>query len=171
MAKKESSEKVTQQFEEGVPSQSKNLLYDLLLIIGGLLLLVAGSRLLVTSATDIARMLGVSEAVIGLTIIAAGTSMPELATSAVAAIRKQPDIAVGNAVGSNLFNMLGILGVSSMVKPLKAGAITTLDLLVMTAFAVALYPLMYTGSKLQRWEGGLLLLGYSLYLFCLWPST
>ena len=170
LARNESSEKVAQQFDEGVPSISKSLLIDLLFIVGGLVLLVAGSRLLVASATDIARMLRVSEAVIGLTIIAAGTSMPELATSLVAAIRKQPDIAVGNVVGSNLFNILGILGVSSVVKPLKALAITPLDLAVMMAFAVALYPLMYTESKLQRWEGALLLTGYSLYLFSLWPS-
>ena len=171
MAKKEVSDAVQQQFGDGVPSKSKALSLDVLFMVGGLLLLVAGSRLLVTSAVDIARILKVSEAVIGLTIIAAGTSMPELATSLVAALRRQPDIAVGNVVGSNIFNILGILGVSAIAKPLSATHISPMDLWVMLAFAVALLPLMYTELKLQRWEGGILLLGYALYLWVLWPTN
>lgn len=159
-----SSSEIRQQFQNGVPSRSKSVHRDLLFITGGLLLLVAGSHLLVVSATDIARCLGISEAVIALTVIAAGTSMPELATSLVAAFRHQPDIAVGNVVGSNIFNMLGILGVSSVAKPLSATGITSLDMSVMVIFALALFPLMYTGSKLQRWEGGLLLAGYAAYV-------
>ena len=170
LAKKEVSAEIEQQFQEGVPSQSKSLYLDLLFIGGGLLLLVFGSRLLVISATDIARLIGISEAVIGLTIIAAGTSMPELATSIVAALRRQPDIAVGNVVGSNIFNILGILGVASIAKPLSATGITKLDLWVMVGFSVALLPLLYTNLKLQRWEGGLLLFGYAAYLWVLWPS-
>lgn len=171
MARKEVSTEVKQQFGEGIPSQSKALSLDVLFIVGGLLLLVAGSRLLVTTAIDIARILKVSEAVIGLTIIAAGTSMPELATSLVAALRSQPDIAVGNVVGSNIFNILGIIGVSSIAKPLSATGISPLDLWVMVAFAIALLPLLYTEFKLQRWEGGVLLLGYAAYLWVLWPSA
>ena len=171
LAKKEVSAEIEQQFQEGVPSRSKSLYLDLLFIVGGLLLLVFGSRLLVISATDIARLIGISEAVIGLTIIAAGTSMPELATSIVAALRRQPDIAVGNVVGSNIFNILGILGVASIAKPLSATGITKLDLWVMVGFSVALLPLLYTDLKLQRWEGGSLLFGYTLYLWVLWPSV
>jgi cation:H+ antiporter len=171
LAKKEGSAEIERQFQDGVPSQSKSLYIDLIFIVGGLLLLVAGSRLLVVSATDIARFIGISEAVIALTIIAAGTSMPELATSLVAALRHQPDIAVGNVVGSNIFNILGILGVSSIAKPLSATGITGLDLWVMVAFAIALLPMMYTELKLQRWEGGLLLVGYVVYLWVLWPSS
>ena len=170
MAKKGASSEIEQQFQEGVPSQSRSPHRDVLFIGGGLFLLVAGSRLLVVSATDIARVLGISEAVIGLTIIAAGTSMPELATSVVAALRRQPDIAVGNVVGSNIFNILGILGVASIVKPLSATGITKLDLWVMVVFSIALLPLLYTDLKLQRWEGGLLLFGYGAYLWFLWPS-
>jgi len=170
-ARKGASSEIEQQFQDGVPSQSKSLYRDLFFIGGGLLLLVAGSRLLVVSATDIARLMGISEAVIALTIIAAGTSMPELATSLVAALRHQPDIAVGNVVGSNIFNILGILGVSSIAKPLSATGITGLDLWVMVAFAIALLPMMYTELKLQRWEGGLLLVGYVVYLWVLWPSS
>jgi len=171
LAKREVSAEIERQFQDGVPSQSKSLYIDLLFIVGGLLLLVAGSRLLVVSATDIARVMGISEAVIGLTIIAAGTSMPELATSIVAALRRQPDIAVGNVVGSNIFNILGILGVASIAKPLSATGITKLDLWVMVVFSIALLPLLYTDLKLQRWEGGLLLLGYGAYLWVLWPSS
>ena len=171
LAKKEVSAEIERQFQDGVPSQSKSLYIDLLFIVGGLLLLVAGSHLLVVSATDIARFIGISEAVIALTIIAAGTSMPELATSLVAALRYQPDIAVGNVVGSNIFNILGILGVSSIAKPLSATGITGLDLWVMVAFAIALLPMMYTELKLQRWEGGLLLVGYVVYIWVLWPSS
>jgi cation:H+ antiporter len=170
LAKKEVSAEIKQQFHEGVPSQSKSLYLDLLFIGGGLLLLVFGSRILVISATDIARLIGISEAVIGLTIIAAGTSMPELATSIVAALRRHPDIAVGNVVGSNIFNILGILGMASIAKPLSATGITKLDLWVMVGFSVALLPLLYTDLKLQRWEGGLLLFGYAAYLWGLWPS-
>jgi len=171
LARKGVSSEIEQQFQDGVPSQSKSLYRDLLFIGGGLLLLVAGSRLLVVSATDIARLVGISEAVIGLTIIAAGTSMPELATSIVAALRRQPDIAVGNVVGSNIFNILGILGVASIAKPLSATGITKLDLWVMVVFSIALLPFLYTDLKLQRWEGGLLLFGYGAYLWVLWTSS
>jgi cation:H+ antiporter len=171
LAKKEASAEIEQEFKEGVPSRSKSLYIDLIFIAGGLLLLVTGSRLLVISATDIARLMGISEAVIALTIIAAGTSMPELATSIVAAFRRQPDIAVGNVVGSNIFNILGILGVASIARPLSATGITNLDLWVMVFFSVALLPLLYTDLKIQRWEGGLLLFGYTAYLWILWPSS
>ncbi|MBU1172781.1 MAG: calcium/sodium antiporter [Proteobacteria bacterium] len=169
MAKKEASSDMGQSLQDGIPSLSKSPLLDLAFIIVGLLLLVAGSRFLVVSAVAIARHFGLSEAIIGLTIIAAGTSMPELATSIVAAIRHQPDIAVGNVVGSNIFNIFGILGAASMASPLAPKGITHLDLWVMVAFSIALMPLMYTGLKLQRWEGGFLLLGYGVYLWMLWP--
>jgi cation:H+ antiporter len=171
LAKKDVPSEIERQFQDGIPSKSKSPYIDLFFIVGGLLLLVLGSRLLVVSATDIARFFGISEAIIALTIIAAGTSMPELATSLVAAIRHQPDIAVGNVVGSNIFNILGILGVSSIAKPLSATGITALDVWVMVAFAVALLPMMYTELKLHRGEGGLLLAGYVVYLWVLWPSS
>lgn len=163
------SAEIEQQFQDGIPSRSKSPYMDLLLIGGGLLLLAGGSHLLVVSATVIARIIGVNDAVIGLTIIAAGTSMPELATSVVAALRRQPDIAVGNVIGSNVFNILGILGMSSMIKPLSATGISKIDLWVMVAFSITLLPFMYTDLKIQRWEGGLLLLGYALYMLVLWP--
>lgn len=169
LALKETAADIAQQFEEGVPARSSSLPRDLIFIGGGLALLVAGSRLLVVSATDLARLMGVGEAVIGLTIVAAGTSLPELATSLIAAVRRQPDIAVGNVVGSNIFNIFGIMGASSIATPLSATGITPLDMGVMVGFSIVLLPLLLTDLKLQRWEGALLLLGYSAYLWLRWP--
>jgi cation:H+ antiporter len=143
---------------------------DILAILGGLAILVIGSRLLVDNSVSLARTLGVSEAVIGLTIIAAGTSMPELATSLVAAFRKQADIAVGNVVGSNVFNILGILGISGLLKPFESSGVTMVDYGFMVAFSLLLLPLLYTGRVLHRVEGGLLLALYGGYLWILWPK-
>lgn len=153
--------------EAAVPAPSGPVWRDVAFVAGGLALLVAGSHMLVVSAVSIAQAAGLSEAVIGLTILAAGTSLPELATSVVAAVRGQSDIAIGNVVGSNIFNVLGILGVSSLVRPLTAGGIGTLDLTVMLALAVVLLPLLRTGFRLDRLEGSLLLsayVGYTAYL-------
>jgi cation:H+ antiporter len=168
-ARKQSSSEIDHEFQDGIPAMSQSLFRDFILIGGGLVLLIGGSHFLVVSATYIARFWGISEAVIGLTVVAAGTSMPELATSVIAALRRQPDIAVGNVVGSNIFNLLGILGVTSIIKPINATGITIVDLLVMVAFSVAIVPLLYTSLKLKRWEGCLLLVGYGLYLAFLWP--
>ncbi len=170
LAKTTSSPAAEAEFDEGVPPKSGSVLRDLVFLAGGLGLSILGSQWLVGSATSIATALGVSEAIIGLTIVAAGTSMPELATSVMAAVRRQPDIAIGNVVGSNLFNLLGILGVAALVRPIGATGVSVIDLAVMCAFAVALLPLMWTGRNLQRWEGGLLLAGYGGYLVALWPS-
>ena len=113
-----------------------------------------------------ARVLGLSEVVIGLTIVAAGTSLPEVATSVVATLRGERDIAVGNVIGSNAFNILGVLGVSSLVAPnaLPVGqAMLSLDLPVMTAVAVACLPIFFTGHLISRWEGALFLSYYVAY--------
>ncbi|HKL25276.1 MAG TPA: calcium/sodium antiporter [Desulfuromonadales bacterium] len=143
---------------------------DIAFIVVGLGLLVFGSIMLVDNSVALAKIFGVSEAVIGLTIVAAGTSMPELATSLVAAIRKQPDIAVGNVVGSNVFNILGILGVASIVSPLRAPGVSMLDYGAMIGFTLLLIPLLYTGRLLHRLEGCGLLLLYGVYVFLLWPK-
>ena len=148
---------------------SGSWLKDIAFILSGIALMVLGSNLLVDSVSIIARVLGVSEAVIGLTVIATGTSLPELATSVVAALRRQPDIAVGNVVGSNIFNILGILGASSLIAPLSAPGISTVDRSAMMLAAASLLPLAWTGMKIQRWEGALLLAGYGVYLWWLWP--
>jgi len=154
----------------GAGSTSGSIRVDLLFVAGGLGMLVLGSHLLITSATALARALNVSEAVIGLTVVAAGTSMPELATSVAAALRRQPDIAVGNVVGSNIFNILGILGTAAAARPLSAPGVGMRDAWVMLAFAVAVLPLFWTDRRVLRWEGVLLLAGYGGYLWVLWPS-
>ncbi|OUC06683.1 sodium:calcium antiporter [Litorilinea aerophila] len=171
LARKQTAAAVAQEFEEGVPGPTASWLWDLLFILGGLGLLIYGSNLLVNSAIALARAFGVSEAVIGLTLVAAGTSMPELATSIVAALRRHSDIAVGNVVGSNIFNILGILGVTAMVRPVLAPGISRLDLGVMVAYAVVLLPLLWSGQRLDRREGLLLVGGYLAYLWVLWPGT
>ncbi|MBE0541854.1 MAG: calcium/sodium antiporter [Verrucomicrobia bacterium] len=170
LARKEVSAEVREEFAEAVPRPKGKPWRDLLLILGGLAVLVIGSRLLVTNAVELARLLGIGEAVIGLTIVAAGTSMPELATSVVAAFRKQADIAIGNIVGSNLYNLLAIVGVSGLLAPLDAPGIRMLDLYVMLGTSVALLPLMWSGFVLKRWEGALLLAAYGGYLYVLWPK-
>jgi len=153
------------------PHTFKHGYYDALLIIGGLLVLVVGSHMLVTQAIAVARAWGVSEAVIGLTIIAAGTSMPELATSITAAFRRQSDIAIGNVVGSNIFNILGILGCSSICAPLVAPGIAWIDYGAMVLFTVMLVPIVWTGYTIRRIEGAGLLVVYAAYLWILWPAA
>jgi cation:H+ antiporter len=125
----------------------------------------------VTGATSIARGLAVPELVIGLTVVAVGTSLPELATSVVAAVRGQRDIAVGNVVGSNLFNILGVLGISALIAPGGGIAVPrtaiTFDIPVMVAVAVACLPIFFTGWRIRRWEGAFFLayaLVYTTYL-------
>ena len=139
---------------------------QVLLILGGLALLVLGARWLVEAAIDFARYLGVSELVIGLTIVAAGTSLPEVATSLLAAIRGERDIAVGNVVGSNIFNVLAVLGASAAIAPTTltvSPAVLGFDIPVMVAVAVACLPIFFTGNLIARWEGLLFLAYYAAY--------
>jgi cation:H+ antiporter len=112
---------------------------------------------------ELATLLGMSQAAIGLTIVAIGTSMPEFATSVMASLRGQGDIAIGNVVGSNIFNILGILGLTAVIHPLELGAITWLDLGVMVALACVLGVLLLTRLRLGRGEGAFLLAGYLSY--------
>lgn len=142
---------------------------DIIFIVAGLAALVFGSRLFVSGATDLARIFGISDAVIGLTIVAGGTSLPELATSVVAAVKKEEDIAIGNIVGSSIFNILGILGITGTLTPLIAEGIGLVDLSVMTALSLFLVPLMITGKRISRPEGLALLLVYAGFMWYLWP--
>lgn len=140
------------------------------MVAGGLFLLVLGARLLVNGAVSIAQGLGISEAVIGLTIVAAGTSMPEVASSVVATIRKEREIAVGNVVGSNLFNILGVLGACSLISPMGLSvspSILSFDIPVMLAVAFACMPIFFSGHRISRWEGALFLGYYAAYIFYL----
>jgi cation:H+ antiporter len=136
-------------------------------VLVGLVLLVLGARALVSAAVTLAQALGISEVVIGLTIVAAGTSLPEIAASVVATLRGERDIAVGNVVGSNIFNVLGILGISGLVAggrlPIDP-SIEAFDLPVMVAVALACLPLFASGHRIARWEGVLFLAYYLAYV-------
>lgn len=144
----------------------KTLLIDIALVAAGLGLLVLGSRWLVNGAVMIATYLGLSELIIGLTIVAAGTSLPEVATSVIASIRGERDIAVGNVVGSNIFNILAVLGISGIAAPeglQVSQSVLRFDIPVMTAVAIACLPIFFTGNVIARWEGKLFLLYYAAY--------
>jgi cation:H+ antiporter len=137
---------------------------DAVYVVLGLAGLVIGADLFLSGAVGLAEAAGVPNAVIGLTVVALGTSLPELATSIVAAVRGESEIAVGNVVGSNLFNVLGILGVAALIRPIVAPGLQTVDLLVMMAFAVVLLPMMWSGRRLVRLEAALLAAGYVGYV-------
>ena len=133
-------------------------------VIGGAAALVLGGKFIVDGAVGLGRMAHLSEAVIGLTIVAVGTSLPELATSRVAAARGEQDIAVGNVVGSNLFNMLGIMGIAPMIRPVSAAGITPVDWGMLLVSTLLLVPFMHTGRKVVRREGAVLLALYCAYI-------
>lgn len=138
----------------------------------GLAVLVFGGRVLVDGAVVLAREFGVSEAVIGLTVVAIGTSMPELVTSLVAALRSQPAVAVGNILGSNIYNILGVGGMTGFIAPtLVPERIVTFDNLVMVGASILLMIFARSGFRLSRLEGAVLFLGYGAYLYTLWPAS
>ena len=135
------------------------------LVIAGLLLLISGSQALLVGAVGIAKHLGVSEAVIGLTFVAVGTSLPELSISVIAALRRHADVAIGNVLGSSIFNLLGILGVSALLQPLPVHPrVLQFDQWVMLGASVLLLLFLYTQRRLSRLEGGMLLVGYGIYV-------
>lgn len=150
-------------FDDLLSGFSGSMLKDICFIVGGLIVLVIGADSLVSGAVMLSASFGVSEAMIGLTIVAAGTSLPELATSIVAAVRKESDIAVGNVLGSNIFNILCIMGTASLVHPLNAPEIGMIDMCFMVGVAVLLFPLMRTGFVIKRLEGALLVTVYIIY--------
>ncbi|MDP6211768.1 MAG: calcium/sodium antiporter [SAR324 cluster bacterium] len=147
-----------------------NFWRDIALLIVGIITLGFGSNFLVTGAVDLARLWGLSEALIGLTIVSIGTGTPELATALMAAYRKSADLAIGNAVGSNLFNIMFVLGLAGLVAPLDAIGINSSDLYVMLAVTILLLPTVWTGRILDRKEGFLFLAIYFGYLYYLWPA-
>jgi cation:H+ antiporter len=168
LSRKESAAIAAEFAQEWPPEAAspRSMLVNLILIIAGLCLLGLGSRLLIAGSVRIAEYLGISQLVIGLTIVAAGTSLPEVVTSIVAAIRGERDIAVGNVVGSNIFNILCVLGVASVLGPAGVGvspAALAYDIPVMIAVAVACLPIFLTGNLISRWEGGLFFFYYLAY--------
>lgn len=148
------------------PAKERSIKKISIMIAAGLLALISGGKFIVDGAVDLAAALGISQSTIGLTIVAVGTSLPELATSAMAAYRKNPEIAVGNIVGSNIFNIFFILGISSLIRPLPFGAKSNLDIGVLILASSLLFISMFTGKhhKLDRWEAALFLVIYSAYI-------
>lgn len=169
-AKKTAPQAVHEEFDESMPAVRGSIWGDVAFIAGGMLLLVIGSRFLVDGSIGIARAFGISEAVIGLTIVAVGTSTPELAATIVAAFKKEADIAVGNIVGSNIYNLLCILGVTGLIRPLEVGGVTWVDFGVMLGVSVLLVPFMLTDFVLKRWEGAVFVFIYLGYIAWLWPK-
>jgi len=154
-----------------IPEDSgKTLWRDVGFLVLGIVTLGFGANFLVTGAVDLARILGLSEALIGLTIVSIGTGTPELATALMAAFRKTPDLAIGNAVGSNLFNIMFVLGIAGLVAPLDGKGISSVDLYVMLGVTILLLPTVWTGRILDRKEGLLFLAIYVGYLYHLWPA-
>jgi cation:H+ antiporter len=140
------------------------------LALGGLVLVVVGGRFLVDGAIALARAWEISETVIGLTVVAVGTSLPELVTSVIAAFRRQGDIAFGNIVGSNIYNILGIAGATALIAPGPVPtAIAGFDAPLMAGVCLLLLLVAWTGLRVARWEGGLLLAGYAAYVWWIWP--
>ena len=167
MARKSINHESGRDIDADIPILSRNPVIDIILVAGGLVLLAVGARLFVSGAVSIADSLGVSRAVIGLTIVALGTSLPELATSVVASAKNEGDIAVGNVIGSNIFNILAILGLASLVRPVGLGGIGAFDIFAMLAISLLVLPLARSGFVLNRKEGFALLLCYVGYILLL----
>ena len=168
---------VQQEYEAEFSERPKGvvqLALNVFWVIAGLGMLNIGSRWLVEGAVALARAIGVSELIIGLTIVSGGTSLPEVATSVVAAIKGERDIAVGNAVGSNIFNLLSVLGLSSIIAPTGIAvdvAALNFDVWVMLAVAVACLPVFFTGNQIARWEGLMFIGYYVIYLVYLFLAS
>ena len=169
MARNEKNPEVDTEFKEGLKSKL-GIPVSIVLMIAGLGLLILGANLFVQSAVAIAKLFNVSDAIIGLTVVAVGTSLPELITSIVATYKNEADIAIGNVVGSNIFNILGILGITALIIPISSTGISYIDLGVMIFTAIILFPLSRTGYSISRLEGLLLLLGYVGYMYYLLPK-
>jgi len=151
-------------------SKELGILSPVMLTIVGLIILIAGGKLLVDSAIGLAHLAGISETIIGLTIVAIGTSLPELVTSVIAALRKHGDVALGNILGSCLYNILGVGGMTAILSPtIIPQEIARFDNLVMVAASGLLLLFALTGSRIGRWHGAALLASYCTYLFVIWP--
>ena len=145
-------------------AQQPSVFVSIFYLLGGLAALVVGSNLFVDAASNVAYGIGVSEGVVGLTIVAGGTSLPELATSVVAARKGQSAIAIGNVIGSNVFNILLILGLTAAISPLEIEGITTIDMAVMLLSVALVWLFSRTRYTVERWEGAVLVVGYLAYL-------
>ncbi|MEE9450133.1 MAG: calcium/sodium antiporter [Ignavibacteriaceae bacterium] len=167
-ARKDKVIETSREFIEAIPKgKEKSGWISILLIVGGLGLLLGGAHIFVNGAVEVAVRLGVSQAIIGLSMVALGTSLPELMTSIVASFRNENDIAIGNAVGSNVFNVLSVLGFSSVISPISSSGVGYIDLTVMMLFMIVILPMSKSGFVLKRFEGAILLAGYFAYILYL----
>jgi cation:H+ antiporter len=158
---------VEEEFEEAMPMPTRSIWFEVGMLIVGLGVLLVGARLLLDGAVFIAEDLGISQVVIGLTIVAIGTSMPELATSVVAAYKNEPDVALGNVIGSNVMNILAILGLTALILPISTVDIRTFDMSVMLGSALLGLLLIWSGFVLNRIEGAILVIAYIIYIYSL----
>ena len=170
-ARAETKGKAEQEYGEDFPAGSMGLGKSVLLVVAGLGVLVVASQLFVGGAVVLAKSWGVTEAVIGLTVVAVGTSMPEFATSLVAAVRGHGDVAIGIVVGSNIFNVLGILGIAALINPIDTSGLSRVDLATMVVAALAMLPAARSGGVISRLEGAVLLFAYFGYTAWLVAQT
>ncbi len=167
-AKKENG--IQEIITEEIPKKQRKLFTDIMFFLGGLAILIFGARLFVDGAVNIAEVLGVSKTIIGISIVAFGTSLPELATSIVAALKGEADVSLGNVIGSNIFNILMILGITGLIFPIPATELNWIDLGIMLGVSVIIIPLSYFGKKLSRIDGLILLAIYAGYIYYLFAK-
>ncbi len=168
IARKEKDDSIREMYAGDIPKKPRKTSVDILMIILGMSGLVFGANLFLDGAIDIADYLGAPKAIVGLSIVAFGTSLPELATSMVASLKKEGDISIGNAIGSNIFNILCVLGFVSIIHPISSQNISIWDLGVMMFVAVIILPIALTGLRVSRLEGVFLLIIYTAYIFYLY---
>lgn len=168
MARRERSERVREEFAAQAPGPLTSLAGELGLIALGLAALALGARGLISGAVTVAGAMGVSDSVIGITVVAAGTTMPELVTCLVAAVRRESDIAIGNIVGSNIFNLLGVLGLAAALAPIGTAGVQPTELWGAVALAALSLPVMWRGLIVNRAEGALLVAAYLAYVALVW---
>lgn len=166
---REARKEIREEPAEKMPVKQKSMWIVVPMIVGGLAALVGGGELFLRSATHIARTLGISESVIAITLVAGGTSLPELASSIVSLLKGKAELALGNVIGSNIANILLILGISSTIHPLSMGGITTLDLVMVVLSSLLLFITAFTFRRktIDRWEGGIFLAIYIAYIWYL----
>jgi cation:H+ antiporter len=167
VARRVSAAAVRREYAEGLPRAGGGFFILFILVVLGLALLSFGAELLVHGSVFVARHFGMSQVTIGLTVVAVGTSLPELAICLVAAFRGEADLAVGNIVGSNIFNATAIIGTSALIAPISSRGVTPADLVAFAASSLLILPVMARGRKITRMEGGILVSAYAAYLIWL----
>jgi cation:H+ antiporter len=167
VSKTKEDAEVEAEYEEAVKPSGRPAWLDAIFILLGLGALIFGANILVSGAIDVANFIGLSEAVIGLTIVAIGTSLPELATSVVASYRGEADISFGNVIGSNVFNILAVLGIAALISPMPTDGIRSLDIAVFLGSVIVIWAMLGRRYLIDRFEGVILLLGYVIYIVTL----